>query len=465
MKKTLYYMMAALILGTSSIALTSCEDVPEPYAIPTADGGGSDDKGGGDESGYTGAGTLANPYTAKDANTYTSKLAAGVNSDSAIYIKGIIVSYKEEYNTNYGNGTFYISDDGTSTNQFYVYRALYLGNKKFTSSDKAPVVGDTVVVYGKVVNYSGNTPETVQGETYLYSVNGKTSGGDTPVTPSGEATGDGTLASPYNCVKANQVGAALSSSDQTDNVYIKGKVVSVTEAYNTNYGNATFYISDDGTSTNQFYVFRALYLGNVKYTSGTQPKAGDEVVIYGKICNYYGNTVETVQNAAYLYSLNGKTTDEGGSEEKPDTPSEGDATITKDGTTVTLTGSTTETTSITCTLTETGQTDKADPVAVTLSDGTTISWAQNGGNNAPKYYASTKGVRMYALNSMTIAGAKKIAKVVMTCDVYNGTQYVGNDEMYVTVSGNTWTIVNHLSSGNSGGTQLRPQTITITYAE
>ena len=55
-----------------------------------------------------------------------------------------------------------------------------------------------------------------------------------------------------------------------------------------------------------------LYFGNQKYVSGqTDIKVGDEVVVYGKLMNYQGNTPETVGNEAYLISLNGAT--EGGS--------------------------------------------------------------------------------------------------------------------------------------------------------
>ena len=74
------------------------------------------------------------------------------------------------------------------------------------------------------------------------------------------------------------------------------------------YGNASFYISADGaTGGSEFYCFRVLYLGNQKYTSGTDIKVGDEVIVYGKLMNYKGDTPETVANESYLYSLNGKT--------------------------------------------------------------------------------------------------------------------------------------------------------------
>ena len=395
----------------------------------------------------TGSGTKEDPYNSVAALKLANSLGANIQSDK-IYIKGKVVSVKEQYSTQYGNATFYISDDGTTNGQFYVFRALYLGNKKYQSGTLLEA-GDDVIVCGKITNYQGNTPETVQGEAFLYSLNGevvdpgednpvsgdpkgsgtkddpynvakalnlistktytsdkvyvkgkissvgvmkngeltdlpgntygnatyfisddgsttgelevyrgyglggakftssddikvgdevivygeltlfystaeitqgseiyslngKTAGGGEEPQPSGEATGDGTLENPYNSVAANEVASKLGKGEESDDVYIKGKVVSIKEQYGTQYGNATFYISDDGTTSGQFYVFRALYLGNVKYTSGTTLNKGDEVIIHGKLTNYQGNTPETAQGKAYLYSLNGSTTGEGG---------------------------------------------------------------------------------------------------------------------------------------------------------
>ena len=57
---------------------------------------------------------------------------------------------------------------------------------------------------------------------------------------------------------------SFKSIEQDD--VIKGKVVSIRENYTTQYGNASFTISDDGTNKGTFLVYRALYLGNKKYT-------------------------------------------------------------------------------------------------------------------------------------------------------------------------------------------------------
>ena len=74
----------------------------------------------------------------------------------------------------YGNASFFLSADGTGDGEFQVYRALYLGNKKFEAGQTDIKVGDDVIIFGKLMNYRGNTPETVSGKAYLYSLNGKT---------------------------------------------------------------------------------------------------------------------------------------------------------------------------------------------------------------------------------------------------------------------------------------------------
>jgi len=412
----------------------------------------------------SGEGTLASPYNVAAALQYTNALAANVESDKDIYIKGIVTEVKNEYDTTYGNGTFYISDDATASNQFYVFRALYLGNVKYTDGTQ-PKVGDEVIICGKVTNYYGNTPETVANKAYLYSLNGNTGGSTTPDTPTGGATGDGSLSNPFNCVTANEAASKLEADAVSEqSYYIKGKIASIKENYSTQYGNASFYISDDGTTTNQFYVFRTLYLNNVKYESGTLPQVGDDVVIYGQLTNYKGNTPETAQNKSYLYSLtsNGGSSSGGGE----DNPAVGDG-ITVSGTTVTLNDAsvTAGTESITVDLSTLGYENAQEITTITLSDGTTIDFDKNGETNGPKYYNATKGIRVYKNNIITFNGKAKIATIVLQCDSYNGTDYVGNETATMSVDGNKVVYTNVFTGTSGGGTQLRIKTITITYAQ
>ena len=302
-------------MALAVFALTSCEDVPAPFDFPTK--GGEVPEATAEPAG---SGTVADPYNVAAAIEYTQSLEAGTESPSNIYIKGIISSIREEYTTQYGNGTFYISDDGSAKTQFLVYRALYLKNKKFSASDTQIQVGDSVIICGIVTNYNG-TLETQQNKAYLYALNGAGGGGGGGGT-SGEAKGSGTLEDPYNPAGAadavkNLTWTSNDVYDTTGDVYVKGKISRIADkgtfTEGGNYGNASFYISEDGTENGEFYCFRILYLGNKKFESGkTDIKVGDEVIICGQLMNYRGNTPETVAGKAYLYSLNGKTEGGGG---------------------------------------------------------------------------------------------------------------------------------------------------------
>ncbi|MBQ6653641.1 MAG: DNA-binding protein, partial [Prevotella sp.] len=235
MKKVFLSMLAIAI---AAFTFTSCDDVPMPYDMPSSGGNGGNNYGT-----PSGEGTAADPFNVAAALSY---IAAGEDLDQEVYVKGIIVSI-DEVNTSFGNATFNISDDGTNTNVLKVYRSKGLNNQNIKSEDEISV-GNEVVIVGKLVNYNG-TYEFTQG-CYIYSLNGSGGGG------TGEATGDGTLANPYNSVAAANYAKSLGSDvNSPKDVYIKGKVVSIAvdkngvaqNFDNGTYGNASFYISDDGT--------------------------------------------------------------------------------------------------------------------------------------------------------------------------------------------------------------------------
>ena len=462
--KKLFYSLFAITMAVFS--LTSCEDVPEPYNIPEKPGTGGE-QGGEEELQGSGAGTLLDPYDCIAAINYCKQLGADTESTENIYIKGKIVSIEEEYGTQFGNGSFTISNDGSNSNTFKVWRALYLGNKKYTSGKTQIQVGDEVVIYGKVIYYYGNTAETSQGNAYLYSLNGvsEDAGGDTPDEPQGEAKGSGTLDDPYNSVAANAYASSLASGETSSKkVYIKGIVSSIKEEYGTQYGNGTFYISDDGTSNNQFYVFRALYLNNEKYTEGKeQLHVGDEVVVYGSVTNYMGNTPETVQGDAYLYSLKcnytGGGDEPGGGDDNPGGEVSGN--------------------SLSVTFADFGWDNQTAMDVVTLTDGTTLSFDAGGNTNGPKYYTTGNAVRMYPKNSVVINSSKKIVSIKITCDNYNGTLYnasgdisadtgsvsISGDDLLVSAINSSKVTLTNVSATTGAPSQLRAKSIVITYEE
>ncbi len=448
MKKLILSLTA---LATMAFAFTSCEDVPEPYAQPSVNP---------DTTVVVqpaGTGTAADPYNVAMA---LQLLQNGTNTAEKVYTKGILTSV--DIDTSYGNATYYISDIANNAETtLEVYRGYYYNGDKFTSDDQL-AVGDTVVVYGVLTNYSG-TYEVTQGS-QIYSINGKTNG-TTPDTPTTQPSGTGTEADPYNVAAALNVISALSWTDlntheSTGEIYVKGKVSSINEI-STSFGNATYYISDDGTTGTQLYIFRSKYLNNEKFTSEDQLKVGDEVVIVGTFVNYYGNTPESSANSSHLVSIKSN-----GSTDTPDTPT-GEA-LTISGTTVTLTNTsaTAGTETATIDFSAQGLENAAEVTTFTLSDGTTITFDGNGQRNAPKYYSGTKGIRVYLDNIIRFAGVKKIAKIEMSCDSYNGTDYVGNKGASITFDGNNAVYTNSDASVTSGGgVQLRVKTITITYAQ
>ena len=141
------------------------------------------------------------------------------------------------------------------------------------------------------------------------TVSQKGSKGEDPnVTPSGK----GTASDPYNVaaslekaksLQAYNNGDDLSSSNSAE-IYTTGKVVSVD--IDPSYGNATYYISADGTSTVQLMVYRGRYYGGDPFTGKDQLKVGDEVVVNGTIVNFKGDTPEFTTGSK-IVSINGET--------------------------------------------------------------------------------------------------------------------------------------------------------------
>lgn len=311
MKKFFY---SFFVLAMTAMTFSSCEDVPTPYNLPSINGGDSE------EAEPTGTGTAADPFNVAAAVKYIDE---GGDAATNKYVKGKVVSVDAgSYDSNYGSLKYYISDDGTTKNQFRVYNGYAGPNRTKFSGEDALKAGDEVVICGSLTIVNG-TKEFTTGN-YVVSLNGQPiGGGDTPTT--GEAKGTGTEADPFNSVAAQNYTAALAANQTTEQeFYIKGKIQKIDTQFAAQYGNASVHIADDANSQ-QFYIFRTYYFGGEKWKEGDGLlKEGDEIVVCAKLVNYMGNTPETNQGGK-LISVNGKTSIEGGSE-KPDTPSTGDTT-------------------------------------------------------------------------------------------------------------------------------------------
>ena len=95
-----------------------------------------------------------------------------------------------------------------------------------------------------------------------------------------------------------------SSFPTTNEYYIKGRISLIDEVFSTDYGNATFYITDDlDEGSPRFEAYRVRYFGNARWTEGDKQIAeGDDVVIRCKF-DIYNDQYESYKKSGYLVSL------------------------------------------------------------------------------------------------------------------------------------------------------------------
>lgn len=113
--------------------------------------------------------------------------------------------------------------------------------------------------------------------------------------------GDGTQANPLDITRALAY-AKLNKKD-ANTYYIKG-IISQIDEVSTQYGNARYYLSNDGTSTEQLQVFRGLYLNGDKFTDSSQISVGKKVVILGTLDFYEATSTPQVGRNSKIISIN-----------------------------------------------------------------------------------------------------------------------------------------------------------------
>ena len=490
------YIFSVLMAAMAAFTFSSCEDVPEPYTQPTK----PDAPSAGEPKG---TGTAADPFNIAGIIKYIEN---GGSADQEVYTKGKVVSVKAgSFNATFGSLKYYISDDGTTANQFYVYNGYAGPNRTKFSGEDALKPGDEVVICGKAKNYSG-TNEYDTGN-YLVSLNGKpTSGSTTPDTPAdgyinetfsksfGSFTaktikGTAWVIDSYGYAKATGYDKDSQTTTPSES-YIVSKAIdlSASKSATLEFSYILRYVTKNGVPVegvkNQVLITDN-YTGDpatTKWTdiTGTMKEGTDwatwetykhdlsdfkgkknVVIALHYACAASSGTWE-VKNLS-VKEATGGTPD---TPSKPDTPATKDG-ITIDGTTVTLSNAAATTTgaSVELDLNAAGLVNEAAVETVKFSDGSTVNFDANGQQNGPKFYTKTKGVRVYANNKLIFKGIKKIKQIVMTCDSYNGTNYVGNATATIEFSGTTATYTNLFTETTGGGVQLRVKTIKIVYAE
>ena len=149
---------------------------------------------------------------------------------------------------------------------------------------------------------AGDEKVTIQ---YYMEVNGKVMQGAYTTTPDWYST-DGEyyqyntnhnfdLATTLPASKALQITKALGHTNATEMSYFVGGIISNmrnTPEQIVQYTQARFDISDDGSTTNQFYCYNTRWLDNSDFVTGNEIGLGDKVVVLGQLQNYNGNTPE-----------------------------------------------------------------------------------------------------------------------------------------------------------------------------
>lgn len=301
--------MAAMAAFTFS----SCEDVPEPYTLPTqpAGPGTTDPNQKGSES---------NPYTVAEA---IALIKAGTAPSTAVCVKGKITAVTF-FNATYSSLSYNIADEGSSE-VIEVYSGKGKDGANFSSKDDLKV-GQTVVVKGIVKAFTKNDGTIVneidKNSTIISIENTGTTFPDTP------ATGKGSLSDPYNVAEA--IAAIKAGTAPTTQVYLTG-IISDVAFYNTQYKSITYYISDDGKSKDM-QVYSGKGLNGADFASKEDLKVGQKVTILGKIMKFTdknGNDIMEVDKTSSIVKIEGEGT---GGEVKPDptpdTPASGNIEMT-----------------------------------------------------------------------------------------------------------------------------------------
>ncbi|MBV3389105.1 hypothetical protein [Segatella copri] len=308
------YIFSVLMAAMAAFTFSSCEDVPEPYTLPTqpAGPGTTDPNQKGSES---------NPYTVTEA---IALIKAGTAPSTAVCVKGKITAVTF-FNATYSSLSYNIADEGSS-DVIEVYSGKGKDGANFSSKDDLKV-GQTVVVKGIVKAFTkndGTIVNEIDKNSTIISI--ENTGTTTPDTP---ATGKGSLSDPYNVAEA--IAAIKAGTAPTTQVYLTG-IISDVAFYNETYKSITYYISDDGKGKDM-QVYSGKGLNGADFASKEDLKVGQKVTILGKIMKFTdknGNDIMEVDKTSSIIKIEGEGT--GGGEVKPDptpdTPASGNIEMT-----------------------------------------------------------------------------------------------------------------------------------------
>ncbi len=282
-----------------AVAFAACE-TPEPPVGPNGPGNGTQDSTTVEDTTQTQTPTeLVIPEEAKawnipaeaidvlKAREICAALESGATTGTKYYVMGYVKKIHSKHAdgvANFGNAQFYMENvkGANSHDDFMAYQVYGPNGKKIT--DPAVVAeGDFVVVYGELTNYNGTYETVGKGAAYIWNStnplladngNGNQGGNEGDITYE-----DGEI----SVAAALEMGANLASGDTTDYIKVRGKVKYV-KTVSLSYGNAQFYITDDGN--NELYCYNIKGVDGEKFVSGEQLVEGDIVTVEARLYNY-----------------------------------------------------------------------------------------------------------------------------------------------------------------------------------
>ena len=222
-------------------------------AIDFSQGTAMDFSAGGSGSGNTGGETPTPPSTGEITDVTVEQFNAMPVSTTALYrLTGTVGG---PINTQYGN--FDLID---ATGKVYVY-----GISNWSDYSATFVEGGTVTVVGQRGDYNGKI-EVLEGyiESYTSPAGGSGDNGETPEEP--ETPAD---------VKVVTVAEFLAATDETAEYQVSGTITGIYQAYNSQYNNISFYLSD---GTGDMLVYRMSCEG---IADPNTISAADEITVRG----------------------------------------------------------------------------------------------------------------------------------------------------------------------------------------
>lgn len=347
--------VSLLVMMPQKSQKTTASLIVDDASLTTEDGGIIEGGGTGEEPEYQKMTVAEAQAAAANTPVIVEGTVMAVNGNSAVIgdETGYIFCYKT--NTYTDNAAMAVGDKVSVEGKLSAYggfnqiteaSATKLGTSEFTYPDPTIMTGtdlDSWITEPEIDYIQFRGVLTISGNYYNVSVEGATTAIGSIVYPSDELKEKLSNGSTYDLTgfamyvsgskyvnivvtEAKLVGQEVEKKDiantpetaytvaeahaiilDTDNdlsqtVYVKGKVSRVQSVKN---NNAIYFISDDGTETDELEVYQGYGVGGEDIASDDYLKAGDEVIVYGTLTDYNGT--HEFNKGSKIYSLNGIT--------------------------------------------------------------------------------------------------------------------------------------------------------------